>query len=58
MDTVRIECRCRVCGGLAARLDSRRAEGLTDTMIHNYVNAAHRMAAPFAARMGVMKEEK
>lgn len=57
-ETIRIVCRCLVCRGRAARLDQRKAEGLTDTMIHNYVSMAYSMHPTFATRVGVTREEE
>lgn len=53
MNKIRIECNCKVCKGDAALITADRVEGLTETMIHNYVCAAQNMAPMFAARMGV-----
>jgi nicotinic acid phosphoribosyltransferase len=53
--TMHIACNCTACNGKVALITRSKYEGITDTMRHNYVQAAHTMAAPIAARMGVVK---
>jgi hypothetical protein len=46
-----ISCSCQACKGKAARIPEVKAQGLTPTMIHNYVAYA---GTPIGTAMGIV----